>query len=132
MLSKFFFVLFLLLFKSFASFGQTKNQPDTPRIEILDFPDSDAEFKGGEPALINYIQENFHPDTGCAGTIMVSTIIDKDGKATNPKIVKGISKCCNTEAIRVVKEMPKWKPAMLNGQPVRYKIIIPFTVNIGN
>jgi TonB family protein len=41
-------------------------------------------------------------------------------------VLKGIGHGCDEEAVRVVKSMPKWKPGMQKGKPVRVHYQMPF------
>lgn len=43
----------------------------------------------------------------------------------NPKVVRSIDPDLDGEAIRVISIMPKWKPGMQKGQPVRVKYTVP-------
>jgi periplasmic protein TonB len=57
--------------------------------------------------------------------IVVKFIVEKDGSITGPQIAKGIIKDLDEEAIRLVKSMPKFKPAKLNGLNVRSYFTVP-------
>ena len=52
-------------------------------------------------------------------------MIEKDGAVSNVKVAKGIGKECDDEALRVVKAMPKWKPGLQKGKPVRVNYMLP-------
>ena len=41
------------------------------------------------------------------------------------KVLRGVSRLLDEEAIRVIKKSPKWKPGLINNQPVRTRISIP-------
>ena len=53
------------------------------------------------------------------------TIIDKEGNVTNSKVTRSVDKDMDTEAIRLVKAMPKWKPGMQKGKAVAVKDTVP-------
>ena len=57
-------------------------------------------------------------------------VIDKDGNVTQPKVVKGVDPDLDAEALRMVKAMPKWKPAKLDGKPVAVKYALPIRFRI--
>ena len=42
--------------------------------------------------------------------IIISFTVNRDGRPENLKVVKGLSEAFNNEAIRLIKEGPKWKP----------------------
>ncbi len=62
---------------------------------------------------------------GIEGTATISFIVEKDGSISNVAVKKTLYPCLDEEAVRVVKGMEKWKPAMCNGKPVRSKFHVP-------
>jgi protein TonB len=63
------------------------------------------------------------------GTVLVSVIINKDGSLSDFKIVKSVSKNIDAEAIRVIKLLPHFNPAMYREKPIRMITQIPVTFN---
>ena len=59
---------------------------------------------------------------GIEGTSTISFIVEKDGSISNVAVKKPLYPCLDEEAVRVVKGMEKWKPAMCNGKPVCSKV----------
>lgn len=64
-------------------------------------------------------------EVGIQGRVVVSFIVEKDGKVTNVEVTKSAHHLLDNEALRVIKVSPKWKPASIAGQPVRVKISVP-------
>ena len=62
---------------------------------------------------------------GIQGRVMVGFIIEKDGKVTDVRVVKGVSDELDAEAVKVVSASPKWKPGRVKGNKVRTSITIP-------
>ena len=62
---------------------------------------------------------------GVQGTVMVEFIIEKDGKVTGARVVKGVSDELDEEALKVVSASPKWKPGRVGAAKVRSSITIP-------
>jgi len=58
---------------------------------------------------------------GLEGNIVMSFIVEPDGRTSNIRIQKGVGGGCNEEAIRVI-GLTKWKPAQKNGKYVRYRM----------
>ena len=94
------------------------------------------EFPGGDLGLMKYIQKNVkYPaiakEYNITGKVYVSFIVDKSGKVTNVKVVRGVDKNLDAEAVRVVKSLPKYKPGKQRGKSVRVMFTIPinFTLN---
>ena len=58
-------------------------------------------------------------------------IVDKTGSVINVKVVRGVDKNLDAEAVRVIKSLPKYKPGKQRGQAVRVMFTIPinFTLN---
>ena len=56
---------------------------------------------------------------GIQGRVMVDFIVEKDGKVTDVRVVKGVSPSLDAEAVKVVSASPKWKPGKVNGEKVR-------------
>lgn len=96
-------------------------------------PDEPAQFTGGNKAMLDYIRSiiNYPPSGVCDGFIytkvFVRFIVLKDGSISNVKIMCGAEDCaeCDAEVIRVVKNMPVWIPAKVNGQPVNSYFNLP-------
>lgn len=95
--------------------------------------DEMPEYPGGGSALNHYIAKNFNytsttvdPETGLTSTkIYVQFIIDEQGKVSKARIIKGINPSLDKEALRIVNEMPAWKPGKLAGKIVKVKMHLP-------
>ncbi|MBO97342.1 MAG: energy transducer TonB [Flavobacteriales bacterium] len=94
------------------------------------------EFPGGDLGLMKYIQKNVRypaiaKEYNITGKVYISFIVDKQGNVTNVKVVRGVDKNLDEEAVRVVKSLPKYKPGKQRGKPVRVMFTIPinFTLN---
>ncbi len=88
-------------------------------------------LKKGRYSLQNYIVKHTkYPPLSqkyrIEGTVFVGFKIDSLGNIIDVKIKKGINQELNTEALRVIKTMPKWTPGYLEGEPIE----VPFTVPI--
>ena len=88
------------------------------------------EFPNGNEGLAKYLSDNIkYPKkalkNSITGKVFVQFVIDKTGKVTNVVAVRGVEKSLDKEAVRVIKSMPKWKPGMKDGQPVKVKYTIP-------
>lgn len=88
------------------------------------------EFPGGMSQMATYLSENIkYPEEAkekeISGRVFISFVIEKDGSVSNVKVARGIGKECDDEAVRVVKAMPKWKPGLMKGKPVRVNYLLP-------
>ena len=110
---------------------------EAPDVEPpLSFAEQMPEFPGGAASLNRWLSRNInYPDEalklGLSGRVYLNFIVDKDGSISDINVIKGIDKLLDQEAIRVIAEMPNWKPGMQNGVPVRvsYTIYISFKMN---
>ena len=59
------------------------------------------------------------------GMVLVDFVINTEGKATDPKIVRSLSPECDAEVIRVVSLMPAWTPGQQDGKTVNVKYTLP-------
>lgn len=62
---------------------------------------------------------------GEQGRVLVEFIINKDGKVSDVKVLKGVSDVLDAEAVKVISASPKWKPGRLKGSKVRTSVTIP-------
>jgi len=64
---------------------------------------------------------------GIEGTVYATFIIEKDGSMSDIHILKGVTNGqeLDKEVLRVLNTMPKWKPGMTNGKPVRVRYTLP-------
>ncbi len=90
------------------------------------------EFPGGELALRKFIANAIkYPviaqENGIQGKVYVNFVVDKDGSVTNAKIARGVDPSLDKEALRVVNSLPKWKPGMQRGKPVRVSYTVPIS-----
>jgi protein TonB len=61
----------------------------------------------------------------------VQFVIDKDGSPTDITVLKGIGSGCDEEAVRVIKNMPKWQPGKQRGRPVKVRMSLPIVFKLG-
>ncbi|WP_256010901.1 energy transducer TonB [Desertivirga xinjiangensis] len=97
--------------------------------------DVKPEFTGGQKELIKYVSNNIkYPlaarQANIQGKVYISFVIDKDGSVKDAKVRQGIGAGCDEEALRIVKNSPKWKPGVLNGSPVRTNMVLPITFQV--
>lgn len=98
--------------------------------EIFVFVEKYPEYPGGEAALYEYLGKNIqYPeiarDNGITGTVVIKFVVEKDGSITKASILREIGGGCGKEALRIVNSMPKWKPGMQSGKPVRTEFTLP-------
>ena len=120
-------VLAILLMVNTNAMAQNKKAAND---KVLEKAEVMPEFPGGEQAMMKFVAENVqYPEEAkekeISGRVLVGFIVEKDGSIADVKVVKGIGGGCDEEAVRVVKAMPKWKPGMDKGKPVRVHYMLP-------
>jgi TonB family protein len=125
-------LLFISLLLPLCVFAQQKNPPLKPHG-----PDSKAEFPKGDIALDKFLRDSLRypvqaSDSNFDALIQVKFIVQSDGKLSNPVIVSSFissetyrkatpaeAKLFHDEVYRMLKTMPRWKPAIKNGVKVQ-------------
>lgn len=64
------------------------------------------------------------------GVMIVSFHINTEGRPERIKTSGTLGKPFEAEAVRLIEHMPLWKPATVDGKPVRSKISIPLTFQL--
>jgi len=109
---------------------ENQNQVIEQQAPVLTIVELMPAFDGGEEAMYKWLGDNIkYPqvakETGITGTVIVTFVVEKDGSITNVVLLKGIGGGCDEEALRVVRNMPKWKVGKQNGVPVRVQFNLP-------
>jgi protein TonB len=106
-------------------------EKDVPRVGAEHMP----EFEGGDAGIFRYLKENTNypilaKEAGIQGVVHLKFVVGKNGKIRNIEVLKGVNKLLDEEAIRVVRDMPDWKPGTQHGKPVSvyYTLPIKFTL----
>jgi protein TonB len=89
------------------------------------------EFPGGELALRQYIANAIkYPviaqENGIQGRVYVTFVVNTDGSIADARIARGVDPSLDKEALRVVNQLPNWKPGKQRGKPVR----VSYTVHL--
>ena len=109
-----------------------KFTPPKSKDDVFVVVEEMPEFPGGESALRQYIaSEVKYPEEakkgGIQGKVFVTFVVDKTGKAVNPKIARSASPSLDKEALRVVGSMPTWKPGKQKGENVAVQYTMPIS-----
>lgn len=88
------------------------------------------EFEGGIQGLIEYLSKSLkYPDEAMKnkvqGRVILSFIVQKDGRVSDIKVLRGLGSGTDEEAVRVLANSPKWKPATINGEKVNIQYTLP-------
>ncbi len=99
--------------------------PDTTVYILADTP---PEFEGGSKALLKWISNNLkYPHVQCSlsGRVFVRFAIMWDGTIDKVKVERSVDPLLDKEAIRLVKRLPRFKPAFKNGIPISIWYTVP-------
>lgn len=108
-------------------------EEDEGEVQPFVVVEQDPEFPGGMDSLNAWIARNLsYPEQAqdITGKVFVTFVVEKDGSITNPKILRDIGGGCGAEAIRVVKNMPRWNPGKQRGKPVRVQFNLPINFSL--
>jgi len=98
--------------------------------DTLVFAEKQPEFPGGLTGLKHYLSKKINyplkaAEEGIQGKVFVRFVVNKNGAVKDASIVRGVDPLLDTEALRVVKNMPKWKAGEQAGRPVSVWYTIP-------
>ena len=93
------------------------------------------EYPGGTKALHKYLNDSIrYPqeaiERGIEGRVIVQFVIDSLGNVCEERVVRSIDSQLDGEAIRLVRNMPQWKPGTQRGRPVRVRFTLPITFKL--
>lgn len=104
--------------------------PDGP-LETAEFM---PEFPGGMPALRRFLEKNLQMpsslEPGDLVSVKMKFVVGADGKLRSFETLQDGGADCNREVIRVLKQMPDWKPGRSHGRDVSVYYILPVTFTI--
>jgi len=119
--------------------GEFEDKPkqvevDAQKVEpvVYQVVEEQADFIGGMRALKQYLAKNMRfpeiaQELGISGKAYVKFVVTSTGEISKVQLIKGIADCpeCGEEAVRLVKAMPLWKPAMNKGKAVDSWFTLP-------
>jgi protein TonB len=103
--------------------------------EIFEVVENMPDFPGGYAALMEFLRKNIKYPTiaqenGTQGKVIIQFVVNKDGTVVDPVVVKTVDPYLDKEALRVIAQMPKWKPGMQRGKAVRVKYTVPVSFRL--
>lgn len=87
-------------------------------------------YPGDMEAFYKFLAQQMHYpkealENGIEGRVVVSFVVEEDGRLTHFEAVSSPSPLLSNEAIRVLRQMPRWNPAKRMGRNVRCQYNIP-------
>ena len=124
-----------------------QNAPEPVRSEHLDKPqpvnstrvydvvEQMPSFPGGISGLRTYLNQNIRypaeAQENCVqGRVVVSFVVGKDGHISDVTVLRSVDPSLDKEAIRVIRNMPRWSPGKQGGEPVRVRYNVPVSFRL--
>ncbi|MEE1309152.1 MAG: energy transducer TonB [Bacteroidaceae bacterium] len=97
---------------------------------IYEMVEENAQFPGGDAECFKWLSDHIkYPsicvEQGVQGRVIVNFVVNRDGSIVDVKTVRSPDPNLTKEAERVVKLMPKWKPARQGNKTVRSRFTLP-------
>lgn len=112
-----------------------KPQP-VNRNSVYDVVEQMPSFPGGISGLKTYLNQNTRypaeAQENCVqGRVVVSFVVGKDGHISDVTVLRSVDPSLDKEAVRVIRNMPRWTPGKQGGEPVkvRYNVPVSFRLN---
>ena len=109
-----------------------EEMPRFPGCEDLSLS-KDELYQCANKKLFEFIYSNLkYPpiDAHVEGMIVVQFTVEKDGRLTDTKVIKGFSPSIEKELIRLVDKMPRWIPGRQSGKEVRVRFNLPVKIRL--
>lgn len=124
-----------------------QNAPEPLRSEPLNIPqpvnsnrvydvvEQMPSFPGGISGLMTYLNQNIRypaeaQEICVQGRVVVSFVVEKDGHISDVTVLRSVEPSLDKEAIRVVRNMPRWTPGKQGGEPVRVRFTVPVSFRL--
>ena len=124
-----------------------QKEPETVRSEPLNKPqpvnstrvydvvEQMPSFPGGISGLRTYLNQNIRypaeAQENCVqGRVVVSFVVGKDGHISDVTVLRSVEPSLDKEAVRVIRNMPRWSPGKQGGEPVRVRYNVPVSFRL--
>lgn len=122
---------FIVCFTSLSTIDAiAQNVPVSQSDKIVENPDIVPMFTGGTTEMHRFISNTLSYPADAAernaqGLVVYTFVVEKDGSLSNFNIIHRADPLLNEEALRILKNMPPWRPARHNGEIVRSETYVP-------
>ena len=102
---------------------------------VYDVVEQMPSFPGGISGLRTYLNQNIRypaeaQEICVQGRVVVSFVVGKDGHISDVTVLRSVDPSLDKEAIRVVRNMPRWTPGKQGGEPVRVRYNVPVSFRL--
>ncbi len=114
---------------------QPKKEEVTEEIFVV--VEEQPEYPGGQAAMMQFLSNNIRypviaQENGIQGRVICNFVVERDGSITDVQVVRGVDPSLDREAVRVIQQMPNWKPGRQRGQSVRVRFTLPVVFRLQN
>ena len=126
--------------KSTSKAGEITAESSAPKKvftgKVYDIVEQMPSFPSGPAELMKWLSSHVqYPaiaiESCIQGTVIVAFIVEPDGSVSNAKLMRSVDPNIDQEALRVVRQMPKWNPGKRAGIPVRVRSCLPIKFKQG-
>ena len=105
------------------------------RNSVYDVVEQMPSFPGGISGLRTYLNQNIRypaeAQENCVqGRVVVSFVVEKDGHISDVTVLRSVDPSLDKEAVRVIRNMPRWTPGKQGGDPVRVRYNVPVSFRL--
>jgi protein TonB len=120
------FAFFSLVLGVGLSLSTVAQAQETVKTQV----DEMAAPPGGMGGFTEYMMKNLtYPtaakEAGTQGMVVVSFVVDAEGKVGSVEVLRSIGNGCDEEAVRVISNSGTWTPAKIGGKAVASKMTLP-------
>lgn len=114
-----------------ADVEEEEEEEEDPEALPFNALDVKPTFQGGDAnAFSIWVNSQLrYPENakrnGIQGRVTLEFTIDTKGRVTDVKVLRGVHKLLDKEAVRVVSKSPRWTPGYVNQKPVRVTYTFP-------
>lgn len=116
--------------------SEPQNKPQSVNsTRVYDVVEQMPSFPGGISGLRTYLNQNIRypaeaQEICVQGRVVVSFVVGKDGHISDVTVLRSVDPSLDKEAIRVVRNMPRWTPGKQGGEPVRVRYNVPVSFRL--
>jgi protein TonB len=124
-------LIYLLIASTVFTGASAQKDSLAPKVpQAFTFVEQMPEFPGGDAAMVKFLKQNvtypqMEHDNHIEGKVLLRFVITEDGSVGEVQVVRGVSPGLDKEALRVVKKLPRFKPGMNQGKPVKVYYNLP-------
>lgn len=102
---------------------------------VYDVVEQMPSFPGGISGLRTYLNQNIRypaeAQENCVqGRVIVRFVVEKDGHISDVTVLRSVDPSLDKEAVRVIRNMPRWTPGKQGGEPVRVRYNVPVSFRL--